>query len=771
MAVSPSLSHRLAVTGMSCAGCVAAVETALRSAPGVTAADVNFAERTAQVSGDAPLTTLIQAVRDAGYDASELKDAAAEAERDTAERAHYQRLIHNTIAAGALAVPLMVAEMAGWLPALATPTGQVFWVGVGLLTLAVMIFSGGHFFANAWRQFHHHNANMDTLIALGTGAAWSYSMLVALFPAGVPSLAQHAYFEAAVMIIALINLGSALESRARGKASAAIQRLLGLQPKTARLIEGDQERDAPIETLQPGALIRVRPGEKIPVDGEIVSGQSTVDESMLTGEPFPVAKQAGDPVTGGAFNKTGTFVFRATRVGEDTVLAHIIASVRQAQNSKPPIGRLADRVASVFVPSVLIVAVLTALAWFNFGPEPQMGYMLVTTLTVLIIACPCALGLATPISIMVGVGKAAEYGILIRDGEALQRAGQLTTVVLDKTGTVTTGQPTVTTVVTTAGFSEDALFALTAGLEAGSEHPLAQAILDAAQARGLTIPAVEQFEALAGHGARGSVNSQMVLAGNRRWLDAQGIDAAPLQAEAERLAAAGQTPIFVAVDGRAAGLVAVADPLKPDSIAAIARLRQLGLNVVLLTGDHAVTAQAVAAQAGIEQVRAEVLPTGKADVIAELQAQGEVVGMVGDGINDAPALARANVGLAMGTGTDIAIESAGITLVRGSLHGVADAIALSRAAMRNIRQNLFGAFIYNTLGIPLAAGALYPATGLLLNPMLAGAAMALSSFTVVSNANRLRGFRPPTLPHPSRSPTEGEGQSSTEVIRNDRVHR
>jgi Cu+-exporting ATPase len=721
------------------------VENALRSAPGVTTADVNFAERTAQVSGDTPLATLIQAVRNAGYDASELKDAAAEAERDAAEQAHYRRLIYNTIAAGALAAPLMIAEMAGWLPALATPTGPVFWVGVGLLTLAVMMYSGAHFFTGAWKQFRHHNANMDTLIALGTGAAWFYSMLVALFPTSVPSLAQHAYFEAAVMIIALINLGSALETRARGKASAAIQRLLGLQPKTARLVEGDQERDVPIETLQPGALIRVRPGEKIPVDGEIVSGQSTVDESMLTGEPLPVAKQAGDPVTGGAFNKAGTFLFRATRVGEDTVLAHIVASVRQAQNSKPPIGRLADRVASVFVPSVLIVAVLTALAWFNFGPEPRAGYMLVTTLTVLIIACPCALGLATPISIMVGVGKAAEYGILIRDGEALQRVGQLTTVVLDKTGTVTTGRPTVTAVVAAAGFSEDELFALTAGLEAGSEHPLAQAILDAARERGLTIPPVEQFEAIAGHGAQGMVNGRGVLAGQRRWLEEQGIDTTPLHQEAERLAAQGQTPIFVAVDGQAAGLVAVADPLKPDSAAAIARLRQLGLKVVLLTGDHAATAQAIAAQAGIEQVYAEVLPTDKASVIAELQAQGEVVGMVGDGINDAPALARADVGLAMGTGTDIAIESAGITLVRGSLHGIADAIALSRAAMRNIRQNLFGAFIYNTLGIPLAAGVLYPVSGLLLNPMVAGAAMALSSFTVVSNANRLRGFRPPNL--------------------------
>ncbi|MFZ1642800.1 MAG: heavy metal translocating P-type ATPase [Candidatus Contendobacter sp.] len=742
---TPAEQHRLAITGMSCAGCVAAVETALRGVPGVAEAQVSFADRTAMVTGGVPAATLIHAVRDAGYDAAELRDAAAETERDAAEQAHYRRLIRNTVVAGVLAAPLMIAEMAGWLPALATPAGQTFWIATGLLTLAAMVYSGGHFFTGAWRQFRHHNANMDTLIALGTGSAWFYSMLVALFPASVPSLARHAYFEAAVTIIALINLGSALESRARGKASAAIQRLLGLQPKTARIIEGDQERDVPIETLGLGALIRVRPGEKIPVDGEITDGQSTVDEAMLTGEPLPTTKRAGDPVTGGTLNQTGTFVFRATRVGETTVLAHIIASVRQAQASKPPIARLADRVAAVFVPSVLIVAVLTTLAWFNFGPEPRLSYMLVASLTVLIIACPCALGLATPISIMVGVGKAAEYGILIRDGAALQRAGQLTTIVLDKTGTITIGRPTVTTVVAAPGFDETEVFRLAAGLEAGSEHPLARAILDAARERGLPIPPVERFEAIAGQGATGQVEGWALLVGNRRLLEERGIDAAPLRDEAERLAAQGQTPVFVAVDGRLAGLVTVADPLKPDSAAAIARLQDLGLRLALLTGDHAATARAIAAQVGIEMVFAEVPPTAKADVIAELQAGGAVVGMVGDGINDAPALARADVGLAMGTGTDIAIESAGITLVRGSLHGIADAIAISRATLSNIRQNLVGAFLYNTLGIPLAAGALYPATGLLLNPMLAGAAMALSSFTVVSNANRLRGFRPPHL--------------------------
>ncbi|MBK8750636.1 MAG: copper-translocating P-type ATPase [Candidatus Competibacteraceae bacterium] len=738
---------RLAITGMSCAGCVAAVETALSGVAGVAKAQVNFAERTAQVMGDVAAATLIDAVRAAGYEAAELRDTHAEAEeREAAEQAHYRRLVRNTLIAGLLAAPLMIAEMAGWLPALTAPNGPRFWIATGLLTLAAMVYSGGHFFIGAWRQFRHHTANMDTLIALGTGAAWLYSMLVTLFPASVPSLARHAYFEAAVTIIALINLGSALESRARGKASAAIQRLLGLQPKTARVVEGDLERDVPIESIGIAMLIRVRPGEKIPVDGEITSGQSLVDEAMLTGEALPVTKREGDPVTGGTVNQTGTFVFRARRVGSDTVLAQIIASVRQAQSSKPPIARLADRVAAIFVPSVLIIAVLTALVWFNFGPEPRLSYMLVTTLTVLIIACPCALGLATPISIMVGVGKAAEYGILIRDGAALQRAGQLTTVVLDKTGTVTIGRPTVTTVVAAPGFEEAAVFRLAAGLEAGSEHPLAQAILDAAGERGLTLSPVAQFQAITGQGAVGQVENRTLMVGNRRLLAERSIDTTPLHTEAERWAAQGQTPVFVAVDGALAGLIMVADPPKPDAAAAIARLRALGLRLVLLTGDHAATAHAIAAQVGIDEVFAEVSPTDKAKLIVDLQASGAVVGMVGDGINDAPALAQADVGFAMGTGTDIAIESAGITVVRGSLHGIADAVAISRATLSNIRQNLVGAFLYNTLGIPLAAGVLYPATGLLLNPMLAGAAMALSSFTVVSNANRLRSFHPRGTP-------------------------
>ncbi|MER2527789.1 MAG: heavy metal translocating P-type ATPase [Candidatus Competibacter denitrificans] len=737
---------RLAITGMSCAGCVASVENALHHVPGVVAANVNLVERTAQVTGSPSAEALIAVVRAAGYGAIELSDATAETERDRAENDRYHRLLHAALVSGALGAPLMVAEMAGWLPGLQTPVGRLFWIVTGLLSLGVLVYAGGHFFVGAWRQLRHHSANMDTLIALGTGSAWLYSMLVALFPDSIPSLARHAYFEAAVIIIALVNLGAALESRARGKASAAIQRLLVLRPKTARLVQGDQERDVPLETLVIGDLIRVRPGEKIPVDGVINSGHSTVDEAMLTGEALPVSKRPGDAVAGGTLNQTGTFVLRANRVGEDTVLAQIIAAVRQAQNSKPPIGRLADQVAAIFVPAVLIIAVLTALVWFNVGPQPPFGFMLVTTLTVLIIACPCALGLATPISIMVGVGKAAEHGILVRDGEALQRASRLTTIVLDKTGTVTAGRPTVTGITTLAGFDETKLFQLAAAVEAGSEHPLAQAILNTAHQRGISIPKSERFTAIAGQGVRSTVENHAVLVGNRQLLEANGIVIGSLDAEIKRLAAAGQTPVLIAVDQHAAGVIAIADPLKPDSVAAIHRLRQLGLRIVLLTGDHTATASAIAAAAGIDTVFAEIPPTGKAQIIATLETPGELVGMAGDGINDAPALARAAVGFAMGTGTDIAIESAGITLVGGSLHGIADAIAISRATVTNIRQNLFGAFLYNILGIPIAAGALYPVTGLLLNPMLAGAAMALSSFTVVSNANRLRAFQPRANP-------------------------
>ena len=738
----PEQQIRLSISGMSCAGCVAAAEAALKGVPGVTEATVNFAEHTAVVNGTASAEQLIAAVTQAGYGAAVLRGADDEAEKEAAELAHYRRLLRNTLVAGLVGVPLFLGGMAGLLPHVATPAGTLFWLLIGLATLAVLIYAGGHFFTGAWKSFWNHNANMDTLIALGTGSAWSYSMAVVLFPERVPSLAQHAYFEAAAIIIALINLGSALEVRARGKTSEAIKRLIHLQPRTARVVRDGKELDLPIDQIGLDETLRVRPGERIAVDGVIIEGHSTVDESMLTGEPRPVKKRPGDEVTGGTINKAGTFLFQARRVGADTVLARIIEMVRQAQSSKPAIGRLADRVASIFVPVVLIVAVMTFLAWYNFGPQPWGGYALVTTMTVLIIACPCALGLATPMSIMVGVGKAAEYGVLIRNGDALQQAGKLTTVILDKTGTVTEGKPGVTALVPASGWDEQQLLRMAAGVESGSEHPLAQAVLDAALEQGIAVSPVTDFEAVAGRGVRGRVDGKHVLFGNDRFMVDNGVYAGDLEKRAAALAAQAETPIYLAVDGRAAGIVSVADPVKPDSRDAIARLGAAGIKVVLLTGDSRATAEAVAREVGVEEVIAEVMPEDKDSKVSGLQSNGEIIGMVGDGINDAPALARADVGFAIGTGTDVAIESADITLIRGSLHGVADAIAISNATVTNIKQNLFGAFVYNSIGIPVAAGVLYPLMGILLNPMVAGAAMAMSSLTVVSNANRLRLFKP-----------------------------
>ncbi len=733
---------RLSISGMSCAGCVKSVEDALRAVPGVREASVNLAERSAVVVGTAPAGALIEAVRGAGYDAAELTGLDDDERRERQEREHYRRLMRQFAVATAWGLPLLAGAYLDWFPGYATPGGRLFWLAAGLVTAAVMYYSGRHFFIGAWKAFRAHNANMDTLIALGTGNAWLYSMGVALFPDLVPEVAREAYYDAAAIIIGFINLGQALEMRARGRTSEAIRRLIGLQPKTARVIRNGREMDVPIEEVGLDETIRVRPGERIPVDGVIIEGRSSVDESMLTGEPMPVEKGPGDEVIGGTINVSGTFLYQAKRIGRDTVLAQIIEMVRRAQATKPPIGRLVDKVASVFVPTVLIVAVVTFLAWFNLGGEERLSYAVVTSVTVLVIACPCALGLATPISIMVGVGKAAEHGILIRNGEALQRACELTAVVLDKTGTVTEGRPSVTELVPAEGHDEDELLRLAAGVERGSEHPLAHAILEAASARGLEAPEPEGFEAIAGHGVRARVDGRLVLFGNARLMAREGVDVSVLEARAAELAARARTAMYLAADGKAVGVVAVADRIKPDAADAIRRLHARGLRVVMLTGDQRRTAEAVAREVGVDEVVAEVLPQDKAAKVAELQARGEVVAMVGDGINDAPALAQADVGFAIGSGTDVAIESADVTLMRGSLHGVADAIEISRATLRNIKQNLFGAFVYNTLGIPVAAGALYPFTGMLLNPIVAGAAMAMSSVTVVTNANRLRFFRP-----------------------------
>ncbi len=734
---------RLSLSGMSCAGCVSRVETALNDVAGVISASVNFAEHTATIQGDVPVARLIDAVGNTGYGAAELKGVEDEGEKEAAEMAHYRKLLQKAAVAAAIGVPLFVLGMGGLLPSLDTDGGRLFWFIVGGLTLGVLVYSGGHFFTGAWKSARHHNANMDTLIALGTGTAWIFSMVIIAWPDWVPLSAQHAYFEAAAIIIALINFGSALEMRARGKTSEAIKRLIGLQPKTARVIRTGVEMDVAIDEVRLDETLRVRPGERIAVDGDIIEGHSSVDESMLTGEPVPVQKQQGDPVVAGTINKLGTFLFRARRIGKDTALAQIIEMVRAAQSSKPAIGRLADKVSSIFVPTVLIIAVLTFLAWSNFGPSGQASTLaVVTTMTVLIIACPCALGLATPISIMVGVGKAAEFGTLIRNGDALQQAGRLDTIVLDKTGTVTEGRPSVTRLVSTGDWKQDELLRWAASIEQGSEHPLAEAILDAANDRQLTLLDAEGFTAIAGRGVVASVQGRRVLLGNRQLMRENDVETAVVEEVAAALTQKAQTPVFVAVAGDMAGVIGIADAIKGDSHAAIRRLQGLGLKVVLLTGDNKATADAVAQQVGIDQVFADVLPQDKAAKVASLQRQGERVGMVGDGINDAPALARADVGFAIGTGTDVAIESADITLMRGSLHGVPDAINISRQTVRNIKQNLFGAFVYNTLGIPVAAGVLFPFVGILLNPMIAGGAMAMSSLTVVSNANRLRFYKP-----------------------------
>lgn len=736
---------RLSISGMSCAGCVGAVEDALSSVNGVAEANVNFAEHTALVDGSMTAQQLIDAVKSAGYDAAELKGAEDEEEKEAAEMAYYRKLLKKSVVAGLVGVPLMGLGMSGLLPELDKLNGQLFWLATGMLTLAVMIYSGGHFYTGAWKSAKNHNANMDTLIALGTGAAWIYSMIIAAFPAFVPSLAQHAYFEAAAIIIALINFGSALEMKARGKTSEAIKRLIGLQPRTARVVRDGVEQDIAIEEVGLEETLRVRPGERIAVDGVIIDGHSTIDESMLTGEPIPVEKGIGAEVVTGTINKTGSFLFQAKRIGKDTALARIIDMVRTAQSSKPAIGRLADKVASVFVPSVLIIAVISFLIWFNFGPSDQaLSLAIVTTMTVLIIACPCALGLATPISIMVGVGKAAEFGTLIRNGDALQQAGKLTTIVLDKTGTVTDGKPSVVEFFAADEFSEEEVLTMALSVESSSEHPLAQAIVDYAREKGAKKKLVSAFRAIPGKGIEATVEGQRVFIGNTRLMLEKAIDGGGLGRKAAELVPLGQTPMFIAIGNEIAGLISVADAIKSDSKEAIERMHALGLRVALLTGDNEITARAVAKQVGIDEVMAEVLPHEKEGVIVQLQGLGHIVGMVGDGINDAPALARANVGFAIGTGTDVAIESADITLMRGSLNGVVDAINISNATVKNIKQNLFGAFFYNSLGIPVAAGVLYPWLGLagLLNPMIAGAAMAASSVTVVSNANRLRWFRP-----------------------------
>lgn len=728
---------RLSIAGMSCAGCVSAVEGALASVPGVISATVNFADHSAMVKGQVDPELLKQAVIHAGYDAAVMEGLENPEGQEALERQRYVSLMKKAAVAGVFGAFLMLAEHLSWLPDMGSPDGRLVWPELALFTLAIMAYSGLHFYLGAAKAFSLGQANMDTLIALGTGAAWMFSCVVIDFSEVLPSLAKHAYFEAAVVILAFINLGTGLETMARGRTSGAIRKLIGLQPRTARVVREGEERDIPIEDVGLGETLRVRPGEKIPVDGILFEGHSTIDESMLTGEPMPVEKSINNEVVAGTINQGGTFLFKATRIGRDTVLAQIIKSVRQAQNSKPDIARLADKISAVFVPVVVLIAVLTFALWYNFGPDPSLGYAFVTSMTVLVIACPCALGLATPISVMVAVGRAAQSGILIRQGDALQKAGKLTCVVLDKTGTITEGKPAVSTIRHASKYNGDQVLAWAASIESGSEHPLAASILAAAKEKQLKLEKVQDFEAIVGHGVTANIGGKPVFFGNRALMELKRINAKRYDDQLAELSASGQTPMLLAVENSIAGIIAVSDPIKKDSSDAVNQLISQGIRVIMVTGDNDITAQAIARQAGVTEVKAQVLPQDKAGIIQALQQQGEIVGMVGDGINDAPALAQADVGMAIGTGTDVAIESADIVILQGSLQKVPAAIALSKATVKNIKQNLFGAFFYNTLSIPVAAGILFPFFGILLNPMIAGAAMAMSSLTVVTNASRL----------------------------------
>ena len=758
----PAERCELPLVGMHCASCAGRIEKALGSAPGVVVANVNFATSRATVSFDPKATdvrALGQVVRDLGYEVIEPQSTSGEA-GDEGMRAAEEQLREDEyrhqkvrfVVALVLTVPVALLAMAGHLvPALEhilNFPGRP-WLELALTT-PVLFWAGRGFYTGAWAAARHRVADMNTLVSLGTLSAYLYSVVATVAPWLLADAAgshpEHGmassvgvYYEVAAIIVTLILMGRLLEARARSKTSGAIRALIGLQPKTARVERDGREQDIPVAEVQVGDLILVRPGEKVPVDGEVVEGASSVDESMLTGEPMPVQKKGGDTVIGATLNRTGSFRMRATRIGRDTVLQQIVRMVQEAQGSKAPIQKLADIIAGYFVPIVICIAIATFVLWFDLAPpETRLTMALLTFVSVLIIACPCALGLATPTAIMVGTGRGAQSGILIKGGEALETAHKVTTIVLDKTGTITRGVPSVTDIVAN-GVDDTTLLRLAASAESGSEHPLGEAIVRSADERGLSRSPARDFDAIPGYGIEAVVEEQKILIGTPILLRNRGID--PDEAAAHLLADEGKTPIFVALDGVFAGIIAIADPVKEGSRSAIQRFHALGLEVIMLTGDNSRTAGAIAGQVGVDRVLAEVLPHGKSEEIKKLQAQGKVVAMVGDGINDAPALARADVGIAMGSGTDVAMETADITLVRGDLNGVVSSIALSRATIANIRQNLFFAFIYNVLGIPLAAGVLYPFTGWLLSPIIASLAMALSSVSVVTNALRLRGFR------------------------------
>ncbi len=731
------IETRLSIAGMMCAGCVSSVEEALTSVAGVTSAQVNLGERTAIIAGEYSMDAVQAAVKKAGFEAQELTSLADETDKENQELKAYHVLWWRAAVSGVLGFGLFISMIMGWLPNIIE--GRTFWLIISVVTLAILVFVGGHFFSGAWTALKNRRGNMDSLIAMGTGVAWLYSTLVVLFPDLMPTIAHHVYFESAIIIVALVSLGAALETKARGRTSQAIKRLIGLQPDTARAIRNGEEIDIPIAEVGLEETLRVRPGEKIPVDGVVIEGQSFVDESMLTGEPMPVDKTKDAKVFGGTLNTQGSFLMSATGIGRDTALAHIIDLVRKAQSSKPAIGRLVDKIAAVFVPIVLIIAAVAFAIWYFFGPDPQLAYAIVVAMTIMVIACPCALGLATPISIMIGVGRAAENGILIRNGEVLQQASRLTTVVLDKTGTLTEGNPQLTTIVPVSTESEDEVLALSASLEIGSEHPLGIAVLNAAKAREIDFKdkQVGDFTSIAGRGITAKINGVSYWLGNAELMRDLNIVLDDILSKADELAEQGTTPVYLAKKGELLGLMGISDPIRKDSQEAINRLQALGLRTVLLTGDNQKTAEAVAKTLGIDEVFAEVMPSDKIEKIRSLQAQNEVVAMVGDGINDAPALTQADVGIAIGTGTDVALEAADIALMSASIDGVSKTIGLSKATMKNIKQNLWGAFFYNVIGIPIAAGVLYPFFGILLSPIIAATAMSLSSVTVVSNASRL----------------------------------
>ncbi|MCA0454011.1 MAG: heavy metal translocating P-type ATPase [Chloroflexi bacterium] len=749
-----SQTLRLRVGGLYCAECVGRIEDALKQVPGVFDATMSAANNEVKVEyspaiGD--LQRLTQAVEKAGPYTAERAAEASEPEMDKEAQAadkEYRSLMRKWWFAAAVGLPTMILSYPSLFPILRDwlPRGsdnlRYVWYGMAVASFAVLFFSGRQFFEGMWQGLKHRSANMHTLIAIGTGTAWLYSTIALLFPQLFPSEEfVDVYYDVTVVVTALVVLGLAMEVKAKGRTSEAIKKLIGLQAKTARVLRDGTEMDVQVEEVLVGDTVIVRPGEKIPVDGEIIEGRSAVDESMITGESLPVSKKVSDEVIGGTINKTGSFRFLATKVGKDTALANIVRLVQDAQGSKVPIQRIVDRISGYFTPSVMILAIIGFVVWYNFGPSPSLAYALIVAVTTVIIACPCALGMATPMSLTTGIGLGAQNGILIRSGDALQTAEKLNTIILDKTGTITYGKPALTDVIVAPGQNEDVLLQVAASVEKSSEHPLAQAIVEGAQSRGLKLSDVHGFDAIPGHGVSATVEGHHILIGNSKLMEREGIGLTYLEERPKVLANQGKTPMYVAMDGKLAGIFAVADTVKEDSKAAIAEMKRMGLEVVMITGDNERTANAIARQVGVDRVLAEVLPQDKAFNVQKLQLEGKKVAMVGDGINDAPALAQADVGLAIGTGTDVAIEASDITLIRGSLMGVVTAIQISRATMRNVYQNLVGAFIYNSAGLPIALGVLYPFFGILLSPLLAALAMSFSSVTVISNANRLKRWK------------------------------